>query len=565
MHYDKPVAGDRGARDERDELAAETNPPTPRGLDPILVVLLLLQRLLPVALLAVYARLGASRWLLFGGGVAWALSTVVAARSLALGRVARRRAILVIARGIAERSAPRVRGQAYDALFERLWRAINSAQSLASEVEPSLVASALALPFAFALALVVDGSMIALPAVAAAVVGVATRIPFTKRLQAPMQARSDAYRRLAFDLGHALRALEDLQAQGLSGKLSARLDRHACDLAAAEARLTSATHLATYVPLALGGGTFVAFVWSTVASEPLRGLLHLATLAVLAPIALGLARGLTQRTRLRSDAAALTRLASLPPDLPTATNPRKIESIRAIAWDDVTFCYPPPFVLSDESGESDDSSKSTKTSAASLPVFEHFALTWDATEPLALIGANGSGKSTLLALLLRLVDPTTGRVTIDGVDLREADAPALRARIGYVPQRPLVLEGMTIAEAMRLVAPAADDATLIGALEKLDLPRRLARRGGGILETPCAALSVGEAQRVAVARAIARDAELLVLDEPEAGLDPASRRALGELLSTLAEGGLKIVVATQHDEVIPRGAQVVRLPLAARD
>lgn len=527
--------------------------------DPALVALLFVQRLLPAAMLALYARFGASPWLLGAGGLAWVVGMLTSARATAIGRAARRRAVLDIARGIAERSAPRVRGQAYDALFERLWRAMTATQSLASEIVPGLVASVLALPFAFALALVVDGKIIALPAASAALVGVAVRIPFVRRLQAPMRARNEAYRLLAFDLGHSLRALEDLQAQGLSVRLSQQLDRRALALAEAESQFTIATQLATYVPLALGGGAFVALVWPTLASEPLRGLLHLATLAVLAPVALGLARGLTQRTRLRSDAEALARLAALPPDLPDATNPRKIERIRTIVWDDVTFRYAPSLDLSGGGEAAPGGPPPT--------VFDHLTLSWSGTTPLALVGANGSGKSTLLALLLRLVDPTEGRVTIDGVDLRDADADVLRARIGYVPQRPLVLEGMTVAEAMRLVAPEATDETLILALTKLDVPRRLARRGGNVLETPCAALSVGEAQRVAVARAIARTlaggAELLVLDEPEAGLDPASRRALGTLLGELADGGLKVVVATQHDEVIPPRAQIVRLPLGA--
>ncbi|MEO7093504.1 MAG: AAA family ATPase, partial [Polyangiales bacterium] len=100
------------------------------------------------------------------------------------------------------------------------------------------------------------------------------------------------------------------------------------------------------------------------------------------------------------------------------------------------------------------------------------------------------------------------------------------------------------------------------ALDRVDLARRLRTRGGAPLDVPCSALSVGEAQRIAIGRALARDAELLVLDEPEAGLDPASRAELRTLLESLAGEGKHIVLASQHEDVVPAGSQRIILPVA---
>jgi ABC-type multidrug transport system fused ATPase/permease subunit len=305
---------------------------------------------------------------------------------------------------------------------------------------------------------------------------------------------------------------------------------------------------------------FLAAVARRADELPAEGLIRLATLGVLAPIAIGLARSVVQRTRQRADAECLEELAAMPPDLAAPVDARAVEALAPIELREVSFRFPPPLRLA--SAAPREASAQTEPSASPL-VFERVTVRWSGEGALAIQGANGSGKSTLLALLLRLVDPNDGEVRVGGVDLRSADLAALRRRVAYVAQRPLLLEGMTVGEAMRMVAPEADDERLLSALERVGLATRLRARASNPLAMPCASLSVGEVQRVAIARAVCRDAELLVLDEPEAGLDPKARGELRALLESLVDEGKRVVLACQHDDVVPEGAARLRLPLAA--
>jgi thiol reductant ABC exporter CydD subunit len=175
-------------------------------------------------------------------------------------------------------------------------------------------------------------------------------------------------------------------------------------------------------------------------------------------------------------------------------------------------------------------------------------------ERVALVGPNGAGKSTLAALLLRLADPTAGRITCGDADLRNVDPRAWRQRIAWVPQRPTMFAA-SVADNIRVGAPAATDERVRAAAEAAgvlgfaaELPQGLATRIGDGGRP----LSAGQAERVALARAFLRAAPLLILDEPTAHLDPASARALAEAVERLAAGRTTLLIA--HD---------VRLALAA--
>jgi ATP-binding cassette, subfamily C, bacterial CydD len=166
-------------------------------------------------------------------------------------------------------------------------------------------------------------------------------------------------------------------------------------------------------------------------------------------------------------------------------------------------------------------------------------------ERVALIGPSGGGKSTVAALLLRLADPTAGRVTCDGVDLREAEPAAWRSRLAWVPQRPTILSG-TIADNIRLGAPEARDPEVRAAAHVAQLDDVLAGLPEG-LETRVGdggrRLSVGEAKRVALARALVLDAPLLVLDEPTAHLDAATAAAAGRAIEEVSRGRTLLLIA----------------------
>ncbi|KQU61860.1 ABC transporter ATP-binding protein [Sphingomonas sp. Leaf339] len=161
---------------------------------------------------------------------------------------------------------------------------------------------------------------------------------------------------------------------------------------------------------------------------------------------------------------------------------------------------------------------------------------------VALVGASGSGKSTLLKMVNRLVEPSAGRVTIDGADVAAGPAPALRRRIGYVFQNIGLFPHLSVAENIAIGPRLAGDPPAdVGALlERVELPGALATR------MP-AELSGGQRQRVGLARALAPGAKLLLLDEAFGALDPVTRDALGQRLRGLHdELGLTTVLVT-HD------------------
>ena len=145
-------------------------------------------------------------------------------------------------------------------------------------------------------------------------------------------------------------------------------------------------------------------------------------------------------------------------------------------------------------------------------------------ERVALVGASGAGKSTLLALLMRLADPTDGRVERAAASTcATAIRPRGARRVAWVSQRPRLIAG-TVADNVRMGDPGASDERVRGALRRRE--RRRARRGAARRpRRPGSAraavrLSAGEAQRIALARAFLRDAPLVLLDEPTANLDP---------------------------------------------
>lgn len=159
-------------------------------------------------------------------------------------------------------------------------------------------------------------------------------------------------------------------------------------------------------------------------------------------------------------------------------------------------------------------------------------------EVVGLLGPSGAGKSTLLRALVRLVEFDAGTIALDGADVRSFDARVLRRRVGLVAQAPVMLPG-TVADNLRYgVADLTGDA-LHAALDDAGLSDDFASRFAGDL-------SGGERARVAVARALTRSPEVLLLDEPTAALDHASAQRIGSTLRRLRERGLGVCVTT-HD------------------
>ena len=182
---------------------------------------------------------------------------------------------------------------------------------------------------------------------------------------------------------------------------------------------------------------------------------------------------------------------------------------------------------------------------ASKPALTELDLTWRQEETLAVVGPSGAGKSTLLRLLLGFAAPRRGEVLVDGVPLAELDLDWWRRQIAYVPQQPTIFPG-SVADNIRLGRPEATQA-------EIEAAARRARAHGFISALPESyetkvgeggrALSQGERQRIALARALAVGARLLVLDEPTASLDAESDVEVSAAIADVADGRRALIVA----------------------
>ncbi|PWU45557.1 thiol reductant ABC exporter subunit CydD [Micromonospora sp. S4605] len=166
-------------------------------------------------------------------------------------------------------------------------------------------------------------------------------------------------------------------------------------------------------------------------------------------------------------------------------------------------------------------------------------------ERIAIVGPSGAGKSTLLNLLLGFVTPTTGRITVGGVDLAGADPDAWRRQLAWVPQR-AHLFAASLADNIRLGAPDTPDAVLAAAVRDAALDDVVAGLPDGlatVLGERGHGLSSGQRQRVALARAFLRDAPVVLLDEPTARLDSASEAVVLAATRRLVAGRTALLVA----------------------
>jgi thiol reductant ABC exporter CydD subunit len=166
-------------------------------------------------------------------------------------------------------------------------------------------------------------------------------------------------------------------------------------------------------------------------------------------------------------------------------------------------------------------------------------------EVVALVGDSGAGKSTVASLLLRLAEPTAGRVTVGGVDLARCDTEAWRRQLAWVPQHPTIFRG-TVADNIRLGRSGASENDVRGAAA-LAGADQFARALPDGYETNVGdggrPLSTGERRRIALARAFLRDAPLVVLDEPTADLDPVSADLVVRAVERLRRGRTVLLIA----------------------
>ena len=183
--------------------------------------------------------------------------------------------------------------------------------------------------------------------------------------------------------------------------------------------------------------------------------------------------------------------------------------------------------------------------AADRPVLRGLDLDVPAGQTVAVVGATGAGKTTIAKLVARFYDPTAGRVTLDGVDLRDLDEPTLRRAVVMVTQENFIFAG-TIADNIRFGRPGATDDEVVAAARAIGahdfiagLPCGYATR----VESRGGRLSAGQRQLVAFARAFLADPAVLILDEATSSLDVPSERLVQRALRTILSRRTAIIIA----------------------
>lgn len=196
-----------------------------------------------------------------------------------------------------------------------------------------------------------------------------------------------------------------------------------------------------------------------------------------------------------------------------------------------------------------------KKSFGLKPILRGIDLNLYAGERMALLGANGAGKTTLLRILAGLTRPTDGRILIDGLNLVQ-QTREIRRKVGFVAHQPYLYDELSALENLiffaRMYALAQPQARAIDLLQRVGLSKKGRERAG--------ALSRGQAQRLALARALLHEPQLLLLDEPDTGLDQDGLALLAELLAEHhARGGTILFTTHDLETALGRSDQIVML------
>ncbi|GAA3653993.1 ABC transporter ATP-binding protein [Microbacterium marinilacus] len=259
----------------------------------------------------------------------------------------------------------------------------------------------------------------------------------------------------------------------------------------------------------------------------------------------------------------------LPDETSTDAAPRPAAPVAdapALAFRDIRFRYPEASVAARERA-------AREAVEAHVPLSEDDDATVAVTEDVlrgvtfevprgarvALVGPSGAGKSTVLALLERFYDPSSGRIELDGQDIRELSREDVRARFGYVEQDAPTLAG-TIADNLRLASPDASDADCERVLRAVNLGGVIDRSPFGV-DTPVGEdgvmLSGGERQRLAIARALLAAPPILLLDESTSSLDGLNEQLMRDAIDAVAEGRTLLVIAHRLSTVVDSDRIVV--------
>ncbi|MET9969641.1 ABC transporter ATP-binding protein [Streptomyces sp. NPDC006356] len=303
-------------------------------------------------------------------------------------------------------------------------------------------------------------------------------------------------------------------------------------------RLEASTSMALSAPVVAlaglaGGIWFVDRGWV----EPIDVLAEVLVALVVPTTLQTLNEGVTARGAARAAAGRITGLLSTPV-LPVPEQPEKPQG-HLVEFDRVTFSY-------DGEGEGGDRADDAHNAAV-----REVSLVCRPGTVTALVGPSGAGKSTLAKLLLRFHDVTGGVIRVGGADVRDIAPDKLYRTVGFVLQDVQLLHG-TVAENLRLGRPDATEEELAAAATVAQIHHRITElpRGYDSVVGEDAEFSGGEAQRIAIARALLADTPVLVLDEATAFADPESEARIQDALSAVAAGRTVLVIAHRLSTIV---------------
>ena len=186
------------------------------------------------------------------------------------------------------------------------------------------------------------------------------------------------------------------------------------------------------------------------------------------------------------------------------------------------------------------------------PVLKNISLRAGAGEHIGLLGATGAGKSTLVHLIPRFYDATSGRILIDGVDVREYSLPALRSQIGFVLQESVLFSG-TVAENIRWGGPDAAEEAVVQAAEAAQADEYISEMSDGydsVIGQRGLTLSGGQKQRACIARALLKQPKILILDDSTSALDLGTENRLNAAINAGYTNGTRITIAQRISSVM---------------
>jgi len=350
-------------------------------------------------------------------------------------------------------------------------------------------------------------------------------------------ARSQAYKAYGAEFLDAIQGLRTLAAFGQSGSRARLLEERGLSLFQATMWLLGANTMARGISdVCIAVGAAVALALG--AHRVQAGSMELTALVVVLMLGVEIFRPLRElRTVLHqgmlglSAAQGIRELLALQPQVTDQATARTASSIQpSIAFEHVTFAYP----------------------GGRGPALRGLAFQVAAGERVGVVGASGAGKSTISRLLLRFADPTAGRVTVGGHDLRDLSLHDLRRLIAVVSQDTYLFHG-TVEDNLRMGRPDASQAELEAAARDANVHETIAELPQGyrtVVGERGVRLSGGQRQRIAIARALLRDAPILILDEALSSVDAESEAAIQEALDRLMRGRTTLIFAHRLSSII---------------